>query len=413
VSQHDAYAALRLPNVRAYLIGRVAWALGNTMLQTTIGWQLYELTRSALALGIVGLVQVIPVVVLALPVGRLVDRHNRRDMATLAIGVYAACVVALMLFSWMRVPVSWFYVAFFVMGVANSAAGPATSALFAQICPPEHLVNANAWRSTTVQLFMLAGPVVGGFVLAASNATVTYAISAAAIVAFLLALLRIPRPPSPPRAPPGEPGHEARELRAGLRFVFSNQLMLSAITLDLFAVLFGGVNALLPVFARDILHTDARGLGVLRGAQAAGAFAMAFLTTRLPPWKKAGHVLLYTVSGFAACTVVFGLSRSFGLSVLMLVLIGAFDNVSAVIRMSLEQLATPEALRGRVSAVNYVFIGLSNEMGEFESGFAAWAVGPMWAVAGGGLVALAVVAVVAWRWPALRHLGRLEDIRAE
>jgi len=411
--KHDAYAALRIPDVRRYLIGRIAWAVGNNMLQTAIGYQLYERTGSMLVLGLVGLVQVAPVVVLALIAGRLVDRHNRRDMAALAIGVYGACTLALALLSLVAGPVWSFFVVLFVMGVATSIAGPATSALFAQICPIELLVNANAWRSTTVQMFALAGPILSGVVLVASGAALTYALSAAAILGFLVALLRIPRPPSPPRPPPAEPGSEARELRAGLRFVFRNELLLSAITLDLFAVLFGGVNALLPVFAKDVLEVDARGLGVLRAAPALGAFVMAFVTTRLPPWRHAGRVLLYTVVGFALATIVFGLSRHFWLSVVMLVLAGGFDNVSAVIRMTLEQVITPEALRGRVSAVNYVFIGLSNEMGEFESGIAAWAFGPVVAVAGGGVAALLVVGLVAWRWPSLRRLGKLSELRPE
>jgi len=412
VPGHDAYAALRIPSVRRYLTGRIAWALGNNMLATAIGWQLYDRTGSTLALGAVGLAQVIPVVVLALPVGRLVDRHNRRDMAVASVATFAACVLALAAFSYFRAPVWTAYLILFVMGVAQSAHGPATSALFAQICPIEVYENANAWRSTTVQLFMLVGPVVGGVALVASGATLTYLLAAATVVAFLVALLRIPRPPSPV-PPPVEPGSEARELRAGLHFVFGNQLMLSAITLDLFAVLFGGVTALLPVFARDILHVDARGLGVLRAAPALGAFVLAFLTTRLPPWRHAGRVLLYTVAGFAVVTIVFGLSRSFWLSAVMLALAGGFDNVSALIRMTLEQLVTPEALRGRVSAVNYVFVGLSNEMGEAESGAAAWAFGPVAAVAGGGVAALLVVVLVAWRWPALRRLGRLSDLRAQ
>jgi MFS family permease len=410
VATHDAYAALRIPAVRRYLTGRVAWAMGQQMLNTAIGWQLYERTHSTLALGAVGLAQVIPVVVLALPVGRLVDRHNRRDMAVLSVLTFASCVLGLAAFSYAHLPLWIAYALLFVMGVAQSAHGPATSALFAQICPIEVYENANAWRSTTVQAFMLVGPLVGGTLLATSGATVTYVVAAALVLAFLVLLLRIPRPPSPP-LPEVSPGSEARELRAGLDFVFGNQLMLSAITLDLFAVLFGGVSALLPVFAKDILHVGAVGLGGLRCATAAGAALMAFATTRLPPWRHAGRVLLYTVTGFALTIVVFGLSRNYWLSVTMLALGGAFDNVSAVIRMTLEQVVTPEALRGRVSAVNYVFIGLSNEMGEAESGGAAWLVGTTWAVVGGGLLALLVVGIVAWRAPALRRLGRLSELR--
>jgi len=410
VPGHDAYAALRLPSVRRYLVGRVAWAAGQQMLNTAIGWQLYERTHSTLALALVGLVQVIPVVVLALPVGRLVDRHNRRDMAVLAVAIYAAALLGLVAFSYLDAPLWIAYAMLFVLGVAQAAQGPATSALFAQICPLELLENANAWRSTTVQFFMLTGPLIAGGLIKVSGATLTYAVAAGAAVAFLVALLRIPRPPTPVVLAL-DAASEARELRAGMHFVFRSPLLLSAITLDLFAVLFGGVNALLPVFAKDILHVDAFGLGILRGATAAGAALTAFVTAHLPPWRHAGRVLLTTVAGFSIATIVFGLSRHLWLSAAMLALAGGFDNVSAVIRMTLEQVVTPEALRGRVSAVNYVFIGLSNELGETESGTAAFVFGTVPAVVGGGVVALLVVAWVAWRWPELRRLGRLSDLR--
>jgi MFS family permease len=382
------------------------------MLNTAIGYQLYDRTHSTLVLSMVGLVQVIPVVVLALPVGRLVDRHNRRDMAALSVATFAACCAGMVAFSVFDLPLWVAYALLFVMGVAQSAAGPSTSALFAQICPVEVYENANAWRSTTVQLFMSVGPMVGGTVLATAGAGWTYAAAGGLQLMFLVLLLRIARPPSPVVAP-SEPGSQARELRAGLDFVFGNQLMLSAITLDLFAVLFGGVTALLPVFAKDILHVGAIGLGGLRTATSIGAGFMAFITTRLPPWRRAGRTLLIVVVGFAVTTIIFGLSKIYWLSVAMLALAGAFDNVSAVIRMTLEQVVTPEALRGRVSAVNYVFIGLSNEMGEAESGAAAWLLGPVGAVVGGGLVALAVVGIVAWKSPQLRRLGRLAELRPQ
>jgi hypothetical protein len=202
------------------------------------------------------------------------------------------------------------------------------------------------------------------------------------------------------------------ELRAGLRFVFATDLLLSAITLDLFAVLLGGATALLPVFARDVLHVGARGLGWLRAAPSLGALSMAVVTTQLPPWRHAGRALLFAVAGFGVATLGFGLSRSFALSMIFLAATGLFDNVSVVIRLTLEQVVTPDRLRGRVSSVHYVFIGLSNEMGEFESGATAALLGPLGSVVLGGVGTLAVVALVAWRWPALRKLGALADLRA-
>ncbi len=412
---HDAYAALRIPAVRRYIIGRIAWALGSQMLATAVGWQIYERTRSVLALGLIGLVQVVPVVALALPAGRLVDRRNRKDVALLTVALHALCALAFVGYSVLHAPVWSAYLIFFVQGVATSAGGPATSALFAQICPPEHFVNANAWRSSSFQLSATVGPALAGFTIAASGgASIVYVLDAVAVLGFLGVLLSLPRPPLPPRHAgdeDGTPGAAARELRAGLRFVFATDLLLAAITLDLFAVLFGGATALLPVYARDVLHVGPLGLGWLRAAPAVGALAMALVTTRLPPWQRSGRVLLWTVAGFGAATLVFGLSRWFWLSWLMLMLTGVFDNISVVIRMTLEQLVVPEALRGRVSAVHNVFIGLSNEMGEFESGVAAWAVGPVLAVAGGGLGTLLVVGFVAWRWPGLRRLGRLSELR--
>ena len=190
------------------------------------------------------------------------------------------------------------------------------------------------------------------------------------------------------------------------------ELLLSALTLDMFAVLLGGATALLPVFAEEILHVGPEGLGWLRAAPAIGALSMALVQTRLLPWRHAGHALLWSVGGFGAATVVFGLSESFALSFAMLALCGAFDNISVIIRLSLEQLVTPEALRGRVAAVHYVFIGMSNEMGELESGLLAAAIGPVLAVAGGGVGTLLVVAFVAWKWPRLRRLGPLSSVQS-
>jgi MFS family permease len=406
----DAYASLRIPAVRRYIAGRTFALLGRQMLGVSIGWQIYDRTNSSLALGLVGLVQIVPVVALALRAGDIVDRRNRRDLAIAANLAVVACAAALAAISHARAPVWSIYATLLALGVATAFEAPATGALMAQLVPVEHFGNANAWRSTTAQLAATVGPALAGALIAwRGNATAVYAIDALLGLGFsgVLASLRRPATPAPRSTAPVR-----EELRAGLRLVFATELLLSAITLDLFAVLLGGATALLPVFARDVLHVGASGLGWLRAAPSMGALAMALVTTQLPPWRHAGRVLLITVAGFGLATLGFGLSSSFALSMVFLAATGVFDNVSVVIRLTLEQLVTPDRLRGRVSAVHYVFIGLSNEMGEFESGATAALLGPVGSVVLGGVGTLVVAALVAWRWPALRRLGALADLRA-
>lgn len=403
----DAFAAMRVPPLRRFILGRLAWALGTSMLQVAVGYDVYERTGSYASLGLVGLVQVIPVLVLALPAGVFVDRHNRKTVSLLATGGHAVCSVALVALAAGHGPIGLFYLTLVGIGVASAFGSPATSALYTQIVPPELFQNANAWRSTSFQLAASFGPALAGLVIAASGGVMwAYAANGIAVLVFLLIVASLPRPPTPPRTrgPLGE------ELRAGLRFVFRTELLLAAISLDMFAVLLGGATALLPVYAKDILHVGPAGLGWLRAAPSLGALLMAVVSTRLWPWRRAGRALLVTVLGFGVATVVFGVAKSFAVAFIALFFTGVFDNVSVVIRMTLEQLIVPESLRGRVGAVHYVFIGLSNQMGEFESGMAAALVGPVWAVAGGGLGTMSVVAWAAWRFPSLRRLGPLSTI---
>jgi MFS family permease len=404
----DAFAAMRVPAVRRYVSGRIFWALGASMLDVGVGWDIYQRTNWKLALGLVGLAQIIPVVLLALPAGAFTDRHNRKDVSAAAVALHLACGAALTVIGLTHAPTWTLYVVLVVVGVANAFGFPATGALLAQVTPPELYVNANAWRSMSFQLAASFGHALAGGVIAWSGtAASVYGIDVACVAVFLGAILSIPRPPTP-AAKPHEP--LGVELRAGLRFLLSTELLLSAITLDMLAVLLGGATALLPVFARDVLHAGADGLGWLRAAPALGALAMALVTTRLPPWQRAGRALLVTVVGFGAATIVFGLSRTFWLSWVALFFTGVFDNVSVVIRLTLEQVIVPEALRGRVGAVHSVFVGMSNEMGEFESGVTAQIFGPVLSVVGGGIGTILVVAWAAWKWPALRKLGRLADL---
>jgi MFS family permease len=405
----DAYASLRIPAIRRYMAGRFLATIGRQMLGVAIGWQLYDRTNSSLALGMVGLVQVVPVVLLALPAGHLVDRKNRRDVSVAANALLTLCGLGLALISFLDGPIWALYATLFVNGIAVTFEAPSVGSLMAQVVPPELFANANAWRASSWQLAATTGPALAGALIAIRHdATWVYAIDVACGLAFTLILLTIPRPPTPPPSR----GAPAEELRAGLRFVFSTELMLSAITLDLFAVLLGGATALLPIFARDILHVGPSGLGWLRAAPSIGALVMALVTTRLPPWQRSGRALLLTVFGFGLATLGFGLSKSFALSMVCLALSGVFDNISVVIRLTLEQLITPDRLRGRVSAVHYVFIGLSNEMGEFESGVTSALIGPVGSVVLGGVGTIVVVALVAMRWKALRELGPLSSIKA-
>jgi predicted MFS family arabinose efflux permease len=280
--------------------------------------------------------------------------------------------------------------------------------LLPQLLRPEQYANVNAWLSTTFELASITGPALGGWLIALGGGSATWAFVAAAIgqLVFVVLLLRLPAVP-PARSDTTSPA----ELFAGFRFIRRHPVFLAAITLDLFAVLFGGAVALLPVFAVDVLHVGPVGLGWLRAAPAAGAMCMALATTRLPPWQRPGRVLLWVVAGFGLATVGFGLSRDLWLSMLFLFLAGAFDTISVVIRITLEQSLTPDALRGRVSSIHYVFIGFSNELGSFESGSTAALVGPVASVVGGGLVAAAVVVAVALLWPELARLGPLATLR--
>jgi MFS family permease len=404
----DAYASLRIPAVRRFIAGRFLATTGRQMLGVAIGWQIYEQTSSLLALGVVGLVQVIPVIALALPAGHIVDLRNRRDVSVAANALAGLCAVALALISFFHGPLWSVYLTLFCNGIAGAFESPSTGSLMAQVVPPELFANANAWRASSWQLAATGGPALAGALIALyHDATLVYLLDVVGALAFTVALLTIARPPTP--TPSRGPARD--ELRAGLRFVFSSPLLLPAITLDLFAVLLGGATALLPAFARDILAVGPSGLGWLRAAPSIGALAMALLTTRLPPWQHAGRALLLSVAGFGVATVGFGLSRSFVWSMVFLALSGVADNISVVIRLTLEQLVTPDRLRGRVSAVHYVFIGLSNEMGEFESGLTAALLGPIGSVVLGGLGTLVVVAWVALRWPALKRLGPLSELR--
>ena len=403
----DAYAALRHPFVRRFAVGRFAAIAGWQMINVTVGWQLYERTGDPWSLGLVGVVELAPVLLLMVVAGNAADRYPRRNVAIFAHGLVAVAALGLALVSWLQGPTQAIYALLAVIGTGRAFASPSVSTLLPQLLAPSEFANANAWLSSIFQLAAISGPAMGGVLIAQSGtATLPFAAAATGQVAFMILLRTLPSP----RVATGSAARTAHDVFAGFRFIRHNPLFLAAITLDLFAVLFGGAVALLPIFAKDILEVGPAGLGWLRAAPGVGAFTMALVTTRLRPWQRPGRALLVAVAGFGVATLGFGLSRSFALSLACLFFAGVFDNVSVVIRLTLEQMITPDHLRGRVSAINYVFIGFSNEFGAFESGATAALFGPTLSVVGGGIATFIVVGVVAATWPQLARIGPLHSL---
>ncbi|HET6312914.1 MAG TPA: MFS transporter [Chloroflexia bacterium] len=403
--RHDPVAALRFRDFRLLIMGSFLAVFAEQMLMVAVGWELYERTRDPLALGLVGLVEIVPVLLLALPAGQVADRRERKWVVVAAMSGLAACAFGLVVLSLNTGPLPAIYALLFGIGVARSFQSPAFSAMSAQVVPSTHYGSAAAWSSGAWQTAAIVGPALGGLLIALwGGAAGVYATSGGllVLVALLFCLLR-PRPVDRVTEP-----INLTSLLAGVRFIWRTPLILTAITLDMFAVLLGGATALLPVFARDILEVGAGGLGWLRAAPAAGALVAALTMALMPPLRYAGRTLLVVVAGFGVATVVFGLSRDFALSLSMLALLGALDSVSVVIRSTLVLTLTPDALRGRVNAVHYVFVGISNELGAFESGVAAALIGTVGAVVAGGLGTLLVVVAVAVMAPELRRLGRLD-----
>jgi MFS family permease len=401
---HDPYAALRSPDYRRVLAGNVLSALGSQMQGVAVGWELYQRTNSPAALGLVGLVQFLPVLLLSLPAGHAADRFSRKRLFLAAQSLMTLASAGLATLSAIEGPVPLMYLALLLVGVGRAFSAPARWSILPQVVPAGALANAITWNSSGWQVASMLGPAVGGGVIAVTGrAAGAYELAAAAFAACagLVAPIRL-RPVERLADPPTFASH-----LAGVRFVWATPLILATITLDLFAVLLGGATALLPVYAKDILEIGPSGLGWLRAAPSVGALVMALALAHRPPLQHAGRALLLSVAGFGLATVVFGLSRDPLLSFVALALTGALDNVSIVVRGTLVQLLTPDAMRGRVSAVNTIFIVSSNELGEFESGMTAHWFGPVASVVGGGVGTLIVVAWVALRWPEVRRLGPL------
>lgn len=399
------YAVLRNRDLMLYLGGRFLASLGQQMLTVAVGWELYERTDSALALALVGLTQTIPMLLFTLPAGHVADNFERKRVILLTLFIIACASAGLALVSALSGPVWWVYVCLFVAGSGRTFMWPSSSAFLPLLVPRALFPRAVAWSSSTFQLSSVAGPAVGGVVIALSREpALVYVINAVAALSCLGMISLVRRKQTIAKREPLSMG----SLASGFRFVFDNQVILGAITLDLFAVLFGGATALLPMYAKDILHVGPAGLGWLQAALPAGALVCAVLQAHSPPLKRAGLTMLWAVVGFGAATIVFGISRSFVLSMVMLFLAGMTDNISAVVRHTLVQLLTPDELRGRVSAVNSLFIGTSNELGGFRAGSVAHLLGPVLSVVIGGVGSILVVIAVAFKWPEVRKFGRLE-----
>jgi MFS family permease len=409
-TRRDPYAALRYPEFRLLFVGRLIASLGNQMLSVAIGWELWLRTHDAFSLGLIGLVQVIPVILLSLPGGHVADQYNRRKIIFITQILLFFCSLGLAYLSFIQGPLLLIYLCLLGIGVARAFNEPASATLIPQTVPPEMFTSAATWSSSSWQLASIIGPAIAGLIAAVmESVTIIYLLDAVAALVFLAMVLLIKGRPLAlsPKADTLE------SLAEGLRFMRGNKVILAAITLDMFAVMFGGAVTLLPVYATDILHVGSQGLGLMRAAPSIGSLISAFILTHLPPMKQAGKTLLWAVAGFGLATIFFGFSTNFWLSMTMLLVLGALDNISVVIRGTLLLTRTPDEMRGRTSAVNSIFIGVSNEMGGFESGSVAALFGPIASVISGGILTILVVLGVAKIWPEIGKMTTLDGLTDE
>ena len=402
---HDPYAAVRCENFRRYWIGNFIAIVGTQMQTATLMWEVFQRTRDPFAVGLVDLVQVVPILSLVLLAGHLADRANRKIVLMSAVTLSGAASLGLAFVSYHQIRIVALYGCVLLIGVARAFQQPAKSALLPQLVPRSIFSNAVTWNLSGFQLASVIGPAVGGWVLAAAGyAYVVYLLQATAAVTFILLLSRV-------RQTVATETHQAPTLKSlgeGIEFVWNRKAILGAITLDMFAVLLGGATALLPIFADEILHVGKVGYGMLWSAQAAGALVMSVALVHRRPMGKAGHKLLWGVAGFGVSIIVFGLSTSFVLSLFALFMTGMFDCISVVVRHTLVQMLTPDRMRGRVSAISGMFIVASNELGGFESGTVAKLFSPVISVVAGGVGTLIVVATTALAVPELRNYDRLD-----
>ena len=408
-SSNAGRVAFTYPDFSLYQLARFLIVAGLEMQSVAVGWQIYEITKRPLDLGLVGLAQFSPGILLFLATGHAADTFNRRKLLMTCYAGFGVCSALLLFYalSGLRTVLPM-YAIVVLLGVVRSFNNPASRSLLPQIIPEEHLQNAVAWNSSVNQGGTILGPSLGGLIYAVAKgpaAVYTTSMLAALGAVFLMAQIKLHI-----KARPREP-LSLKSVLAGLRYIGKTKIILGSISLDLFAVLLGGAIALLPVFASEILRTGPWGLGLLRASPAIGAGSMALLLAHRPFRSRAGLTMLWCVGGFGAFTILFGISRSLALSMIALILVGSMDMVSVVVRSTLVQLATPDEMRGRVSAVEMIFIGASNEIGQFESGITAQWFGAVPAVIMGGVGTLLVTALWAWNFPELRRVEKLSSLR--
>jgi MFS family permease len=405
--QTSARVAFHYPGFVRFQLARFCIVISTEMQSVAVGWQVYEITRRPLDLGLAGLVQFLPGILLFLVAGHVADRFERRKLIVLCYSGFALCSALLLFLSLCGIHTVYpIYVVLVLLGVVRSLNGPVSRALLPQLVPEEHFPSAIAWASSVFQFATILGPSLGGVVYAAFRGPSTvYALGLVAATFAVLTTLQIETQSKQRLREP-----VTREtILAGLRYIWREKVILGSISLDLFAVLLGGSVALLPVYAREILQTGPWGLGLLRSAPGVGAAVMAILLVYKPLKRRAGMTMLWCVAGFGVATILFAVSRSLIVSLAALLLVGATDMVSVIVRQTLIQLGTPDEMRGRVNAVDMVFIGASNELGQFESGLTAQWFGTVPAVVLGGIGTLAVTGLWAWWFPELRRAESLTD----
>jgi MFS family permease len=403
-----------IPGFRAFMTSMVMVTLANQIQGTVVAYQIYELTRDPLSLGAVGLAEALPFIALALVGGHVADARDRRRISLVVLLVMLAMSLSLCAFTLERGVLGAvrhkfaIYSVIVVLGVCRSFLQPARAALNAEILPQSLYAKGIALRTSLFQLGMVTGPAGGGLLYAAIGPQGAYIFSGLLLIVAWVSMFRIPR--VRPTQAPKSPLSVAHSIGEGFTYLASDRLLLSALLLDMFGVLFGGATALLPVFANEILAVGSRGFGILRAAPAVGALLASILLASRPPLRHAGRTLLTATSGFGLCIIAFGVSKNFALSIALLGFSGAFDMVSVVVRSTLLQMRVPGRLLGRVASINQIFIGSSNEIGAFESGLAAKLLGVIPSVVFGGGMTLFVTGMTGWLSPELRKLGRLDQV---
>lgn len=405
-----AAAAFLSRDFRRYQLARVMAIVGSEAQALAVAWQVYQITHKAIDLGYTGLALFLPGLLFLLPAGHAADRFDRRHVIMICYSLQCVCTIILFLFAWHGLHSVWpIYTVLFFVGIGRAFSGPASSALIPHLVPKEDFVNAVTWGATIFQIANISGPALGGILFTLplheriAGAPLVYIFTLITLIWFVVLVGSL-------SVRPGRMEHREMSMDvilAGIRYVQRTPILLGSISLDLFAVLLGGAVSLMPIFAQDILHAGPRGLGMLRAAPALGALLVSFTLTWWPIRRRAGLLMFTCVGIFGASTVLFGLSKSLPLSMLALFVVGASDMVSVVIRSSLLQLGTPEEMRGRVSAVNSLFLGASNEFGEFESGLTAQWWGAVRAVVIGGIASMMVTGLWSVLFPALRKANQL------